>query len=522
MPMTGPSPAAAQARASSASTRVLPDPAGRVDHRHAPAVGQHRQRRRGLVLAQPRTPCAAVVHASRARPASASSSRARSAPSARAASRAGQARRALGAAPARPCAPPSPAARGWRTARRRAAGRRCARRRAAGRAEPRPARAPPGTAPARTPSAAPGPPGPPAARRAAGSRPVRGSTRPRYLTRSARVQVLFSCCASATRLLRGAGQLQLVRDRARASRARARASRAVRVPHRRRDRRERDAERARELVRPALRAAARSPARLPCALRVAKFDACASCASSRCDGARPYRCSNRAARSRRSAVIDSRREENSAHHLPADALDLEPVPVVAGRPLQAEPAGQRLLQVLGGDRADRADVLVVAEGVRGPPLPVVAGPGDVGDLGVDVQLHVAVPGGVLQPVRHRQVRLVPLAGLPAVDPRVVRAGAGVAGLPLEVVEARACTACEIIASTSATSPDQYSSPAWSPASRASRAFSPREAWKIEIDFDSDKVRSKNSGLCRAWRVASSRSSCLRSAVACGSAASRLA
>jgi hypothetical protein len=31
----------------------------------------------------------------------------------------------------------------------------------------------------------------------AGSRPVRGSTRPRYLTGSARVQVLFSCCASA-------------------------------------------------------------------------------------------------------------------------------------------------------------------------------------------------------------------------------------------------------------------------------------------------------------------------------------
>jgi hypothetical protein len=30
-----------------------------------------------------------------------------------------------------------------------------------------------------------------------------------------------------------------------------------------------------------------------------------------------------------------------------------------------------------------------------------------------------------------------------------------------------------------------------------RAFSSREAWKIEIDFDSDSVRSKNSGLCRA-------------------------
>ena len=110
--------------------------------------------------------------------------------------------------------------------------------------------------------------------------------------------------------------------------------------------------------------------------------------------------------------------------------------VVAGHPLHAEPAGQRLLQMLGGDRRDRAEVLVVAEGVRGPPFPVGACSGSVGDLGVDVQLHVTVPGGVLQPVRHRQVGLVPLAGLPAVHPGVMRPGARVAGLPLEVAEAR--------------------------------------------------------------------------------------
>jgi hypothetical protein len=59
----------------------------------------------------------------------------------------------------------------------------------------------------------------------------------------------------------------------------------------------------------------------------------------------------------------------------------------------------------------------------------------VGDLGVDVQLHVAVAGGVLEPVRHGQVGLVPLAGLPGVDPGVVGSGAGVAGLALEVIEA---------------------------------------------------------------------------------------
>jgi hypothetical protein len=68
------------------------------------------------------------------------------------------------------------------------------------------------------------------------------------------------------------------------------------------------------------------------------------------------------------------------------------------------------------------------------PFPVGDCSGGVGDLGVDVQLHVAVAGGVLQPVRHGQVGLVPLAGLPAVDAGAVGAGAGVAGLPLEVLE----------------------------------------------------------------------------------------
>ena len=123
-----------------------------------------------------------------------------------------------------------------------------------------------------------------------------------------------------------------------------------------------------------------------------------------------------------------------AHHLAADAFDLEAVAVVPRDPFQAEPAGEGFFQVLGDDRGDRADVLVVPEGVRRPPFAVGRRPGDVGDLGVDVQLHVAVPGGVLQPVRHRQVRLVPLAGLPAVHPGAVGAGAGVAGLALEVAE----------------------------------------------------------------------------------------
>ena len=125
-----------------------------------------------------------------------------------------------------------------------------------------------------------------------------------------------------------------------------------------------------------------------------------------------------------------------AHHLPRDALDLEPVAVITCGPFQAEPLGEGFFQVLGDDRGDRPDVLVVAQRVRGPPFAINDGQGDVGDLRVDVQLHVAVPGGVLQPVRHRQVRLPPLAGLPAVHPGAVGAGAGVASLALEVAEPR--------------------------------------------------------------------------------------
>ena len=170
------------------------------------------------------------------------------------------------------------------------------------------------------------------------------------------------------------------------------------------------------------------------AARVLKFDACASCASSRWDGLRPYRCSNRAARARRSAVIDSRREENSRIISPEMPLISKPWPSSRATHSRPNRRGEGFLQVLGDDRGDRADMLVVAQGVRRPPLAVGGRLGDVGDLGVDVQLHVAVAGGVLQPVRHRQVRLAPLAGLPAVDPRVVRAGAGVAGLALEVAE----------------------------------------------------------------------------------------
>ena len=82
IPITGPSPAAAQARRGLGQHPGLAGAGRGVDHRHALAVGQDRQRRGGLVLAQPGLACAWSVRARRARPVSASSSCAGSAPSA--------------------------------------------------------------------------------------------------------------------------------------------------------------------------------------------------------------------------------------------------------------------------------------------------------------------------------------------------------------------------------------------------------------------------------------------------------
>ena len=235
------------------------------------------------------------------------------------------------------------------------------------------------------------------------------------------------------RLLRRAGHLKLSEDQAvRVARLRGRGSGCV-MPHGRRDRGQRHAERARELIRPArvqLReiqrpglGGTRGEVRRLRELRHLALGRRAAITLLEPRGAGPRV---------RGDGLAARGEQ--AHHLAGDARDLEAVAVVAGGPFQAEPSGEGFFQVLGNDRGDRPDVLVVAQGVRGAPLPVGAGPGYVGDLGVDVQLHVAVPGRVLQPVRHGQAGLVPLAGLPAVHPGVVRAGPGVAGLPLEVAE----------------------------------------------------------------------------------------
>jgi hypothetical protein len=235
------------------------------------------------------------------------------------------------------------------------------------------------------------------------------------------------------RLLRRARQLQPGEHRAvRAAHARARVA-APAVPDRWRERCQAHAEGARELVRPArvrLREIQRAVLRIA-RLEVRRLRQVRELAL-RWRAAVPLLEPRRAAAQVRGDRRAARGEH--PHHLPADARDLEAVPVVAGGPFQAEPLGECFFEVLGDDRGDGADVLVVAQGVRGPPFPVGAGLRDVGDLGVDVQLHVPVARGVLQPVRHRQAGLVPLAGLPAVNAGAVGAGAGVAGFPLEVFE----------------------------------------------------------------------------------------
>ena len=190
----------------------LAGPGGRVDHRDAPAVGQHRQRGGGLILAQPgaraRAACAscASVRAAGQRGLELRQVRAERPRGVARGSCAARRRRA----PARACAPPGTAARAWRTARRRAAGRCCARRRAAscagtsaGSGASRQATGSNSERSARSARSSS------SAAAAAGSLPVRGRTRPRYLITSARVQALFSCWASATAFCAARAQLEL-------------------------------------------------------------------------------------------------------------------------------------------------------------------------------------------------------------------------------------------------------------------------------------------------------------------------
>ena len=181
--------------------------------------------------------------------------------------------------------------------------------------------------------------------------------------------------------------------------------------------------------------------------------------------------------------------------------------------------GEGFFQVLGDDRGDRADVLVVAQGVRGPPFAVGGwswrrGRSGSGRAAACRRRGRCAAASAPRPGRPRATGRSPgrAPGCCASRCGCSRPRAGSS----RTRRARPARSCRRPRRPGRTSTGR---PAWSPAWRARRAFSPREAWKIEMDLDSERVRSKNRGLCRVCLVASIRSSRLRSAVACGSAAS---
>ena len=106
----------------------------------------------------------------------------------------------------------------------------------------------------------------------------------------------------------------------------------------------------------------------------------------------------------------------------------------------------------------------------------------------------------------------------AVDARAVVAGPGHPGPLAACTPARPGSRPAAPPGTAARPRPTGAASRSSPASRARRSFSRIEAWKTEIDFDSDTVMSVYTGACRVAWAASRSSSSSRSAVACGSAA----
>jgi hypothetical protein len=117
-----------------------------------------------------------------------------------------------------------------------------------------------------------------------------------------------------------------------------------------------------------------------------------------------------------------------------DAGDLVAAPVRARNPRHAELCGQLALHRSGRDRLQGAEDRAQARGVKRAPFAVARGPGDPGDLVVNVILRVAVPAGALQPRGDDHVRLLKPAGLAAVDAGAVVAGAGDTGPCLQVLK----------------------------------------------------------------------------------------
>ena len=203
---------------------------------------------------------------------------------------------------------------------------------------------------------------------------MRGRTRPRYLIRSARVQALFSCWARATAFCAARASSSSVSTAPSAPCVRGPAwplwpcqtdgatdaSGTPRV-------------RASLSAQPACSCATSSAPSF--FARVLKFEACARCASSRWDGARPYRCSNRAARTRRSAVMDSRREENTRIIAPEMPLISKPCPssrAVHSRPNRAVRASSRCWETIAAT-APMCSLYPRESGARHfPSVPVLA------------------------------------------------------------------------------------------------------------------------------------------------------
>jgi len=101
-----------------------------------------------------------------------------------------------------------------------------------------------------------------------------------------------------------------------------------------------------------------------------------------------------------------------------------PRPVSARDPRHAELGGQLAFHCDSGDCLQGVEDPAHAHGVQGAPLAVAEGPGDPGDLVVDMVLRVAVPAGAPQPRGDDQPGGLEPARLVTINPGAVVAGAG--------------------------------------------------------------------------------------------------
>jgi hypothetical protein len=103
-------------------------------------------------------------------------------------------------------------------------------------------------------------------------------------------------------------------------------------------------------------------------------------------------------------------------------------------PRHAELARQLAFHCGSGDGLQGAQNPAHTHGVQGTPLAVADGPGEPGDLVVNMILRVAVTAGALQPGRDDQPGGLEPTRLAAVDPGAVIAGAGDPGPGLQVLK----------------------------------------------------------------------------------------